>query len=134
MSLTTKTLIEFYYAAFNQQDIKSMLNLLHDDVEHDINQGKKEMGKEKFSEFLYQMKEYYKEKISDLHIMVSEDGKHASAEFITSGEYLVTAEGLPEARGQKYQLRCGTFFAIADGKISRVTVYYNLNDWLKQVE
>jgi hypothetical protein len=30
-------------------------------------------------------------------------------------------------------LPAGAFFAIRDGKISRVTTYYNLTDWIAQV-
>jgi hypothetical protein len=30
-------------------------------------------------------------------------------------------------------LPAGTFFSIRDGKISRVTTYYNLTDWIAQV-
>lgn len=133
MQNSTKKIIESYYDYFNKQEMKSLLNLLSDNVEHDINQGEKEIGKEKFSIFLDQMNKSYQENIKDIHIMVSEDGKRAAAEFITSGTYLTTAEGLPEATGQKYELPCGAFFAIEDGKISRVTVYYNLNEWIRQV-
>ena len=32
-----------------------------------------------------------------------------------------------------YILPAGTFFAIRDGKIARVTTYYNLTDWIAQV-
>ena len=49
------------------------------------------------------------------------------------GAYNNTDEGLPPASGQKYVLPAGTFFAIKDGKISRVTTYYNLTEWLMQV-
>jgi steroid delta-isomerase-like uncharacterized protein len=65
--------------------------------------------------------------------MASEDGKRASAEFVVNGEYLVTDEGLPEANRQKYVLPAGAFFELKDGKVSRVTNYYNLNDWIAQV-
>jgi len=34
-------LIEKYYASFNDGDMTSFLNLLTDDVIHDINQGKR---------------------------------------------------------------------------------------------
>ena len=49
-------------------------------------------------------------------------------------EYRVTDEGLPEAKGQRYVLPGGAFFDIRDGKIARVTNYYNLGDWIAQVE
>ena len=49
------------------------------------------------------------------------------------GEYLKTDEGLPPAKGQTYRLPGGAFFEIRGGKIARVTNYYNLQDWLRQV-
>jgi steroid delta-isomerase-like uncharacterized protein len=50
------------------------------------------------------------------------------------GTYLATAEGLPDANGQRYSLPAGIFFEIEDGLISRVTTSYNLNDWIDQVK
>ena len=44
-----------------------------------------------------------------------------------------TDEGLPPANRQTYRLNAGAFFAIRDGKVARVTNYYNLQDWIKQV-
>ena len=44
-----------------------------------------------------------------------------------------TTKGLPPARGQKYVLPGGAFFDIRGGKISRVSNYYNLQDWIDQV-
>jgi steroid delta-isomerase-like uncharacterized protein len=49
------------------------------------------------------------------------------------GEYLARDAGLPPARGQRYALPAGAFFALMDGRISRVTMYYNLPEWLRQV-
>lgn len=79
------------------------------------------------------MNRCYKENLTDMVIMASADGKRASAEFTVNGEYLKTDEGLPEADGQKYVLPAGAFFDLKDGKVSRVTNYYNLNDWIAQV-
>jgi steroid delta-isomerase-like uncharacterized protein len=49
------------------------------------------------------------------------------------GTYKNTDEGLPPAKGQTYVLPAGTFFAVTNGKIARVSTYYNLTDWLMQV-
>ncbi len=46
---------------------------------------------------------------------------------------LESSPGLPEARGQTYILPAGAFFDLKDGKISRVTTFYNLRDWIAQV-
>ena len=66
-------------------------------------------------------------------IFVSEDGARAAAEYVVNGTYLETDEGLPEANGQTYRLPAGSFFTLKDGKIARVTTYYNLADWVRQV-
>ncbi len=129
----TKNLIMQYYDSFNKQDMQTFLGLLSDDVVHDINQGGQEIGKAAFTKFMQHMNHCYKEVAKDIVIMVSEDGKRAAAELIIEGTYLATDSGLPEANGQTYRLACGAFFSIANNKITRVTLYYNLNEWLKQV-
>ncbi len=134
MHIETRDLIERYYAAFNRGDAAGMLECLTEDVAHDINQGERQSGKEAFAAFLAHMDRCYRERLTDIVIMADETGTRAAAEFIVHGEYLVTDEGLPEAQGQTYVLPVGAFFDIADGRIARVSVYYNLADWTRQVE
>ena len=131
--MTAAETIRAYYDAFNRRDMDAFLALLHDEVVHDINQGERQTGKAAFASFMDHMNRCYRETLTDMVIMASEDGKRASAEFIVNGEYLQTDEGLPEANGQKYVLPAGAFFDLKDGKVSRVTNYYNLNDWIAQV-
>lgn len=133
MSQATLKLVKDYYAAFNAGDMDTFLNLLTDDVIHDINQGGRETGKAAFKAFMDRMNRNYKEQLVDMVFMASEDGTRAAAEFVVLGEYLVTDEGLPEAKGQKYRLPAGAFFDIRDGKVARITNYYNLEDWIRQV-
>ncbi len=126
-------LIRTYFEAFNRGDSEGMINLLTDDIIHDVNQGERRQGKDKFRAFNARMANNYQEELKDITVMVSKDGSKASAEFNVHGIYKSTDEGLPPASGQKYVLPAGTFFAIRDGKIARVTTYYNLTDWLAQV-
>lgn len=129
----TKGLIERYYAAFNRDDAEGMLGCLADGVAHDVNQGDRQLGKGRFGEFLAHMDRCYRERLEDVVVMVSDDGARAAAEFVVHGEYLATDEGLPEAAGQRYELPAGAFFEVSGGLIVRVTMYYNLQDWLRQV-
>ncbi len=129
----TKTLIQAYFDAFNQGDAAAMLACVSDDVEHHVNQGAVRRGRAAFAEFCSHMGVSYREELRDMVIFTSEDGTRAAAEFTVHGEYLQTDPGLPEARGQRYILPAGSFFAIRDGKIARVTTYYNLQDWIAQV-
>ncbi len=126
-------LIESYYAAFNAGDMDTFLNLLTDNVIHDINQGKRETGKDAFKQFMACMNHNYKEQLVDMVIMATADGKRAAAEFIVLGKYLQSDEGLPTAKGQEYRLPAGAFFEIRDNKVARITNYYNLQDWIDQV-
>ena len=130
---STSDLIRRYYDAFNRADMPAFLALLTDDVAHDINQGGRETGKTAFARFMERMNASYRERIADLQVFASADGTRAAAEFIVHGEYLRTDEGLPPARGQKYTLPAGAFFDIREGKVARVSNFYNLPDWIRQV-
>jgi len=129
----TMALIARYYAAFNAMDIDAILACLTDDVAHDINQGERETGKDAFRAFLGRMDHAYSEQLRDIIIMTSTDGARAAAEFMVHGLYKVADEGFPPAHGQSYVLPAGGFFDLKDGKIARVSVYYNLADWIAQV-
>ena len=131
--MTTTELINAYYASFNAGDMPRFLDLLHDDVVHDINQGEREIGKDAFANFMQLMNSSYRETLTDIVILINADGTRAAAEFIVNGEYLASDEGLPPAHGQTYTLPAGAFFDVRDGRIARVTNYYNLQDWLHQV-
>lgn len=131
--MSAKDIIRAYYDAFNRQDMAAFLDLLTDDVAHDINQGERQTGKDAFRGFMDKMNRCYRERLTDIVIMESADGTRGAAEFTVNGEYLATDEGLPEADGQKYVLPAGAFFEIRDGKVARISNYYNLNDWIAQV-
>lgn len=130
---TAVQLVQDYYAAFNRGNAAGMLALLTDDVRHDINEGETQVGLDAFRAFLAKMDLHYREQARELVVMSTPDGARASAEFVIHGEYLRTDPGLPEARGQRYVLPVGAFFEVHGGKIARVTNYYNLADWSRQV-
>lgn len=126
-------LVQRYYDAFNRGDWDGMLAFLSDDVAHDLNQGPRETGREAFATFLQRMNASYREQLRDIVLMASADGMRVGAEYVVHGEYHHTDEGLPDANGQTYVLPGGAFFDIRDGRIARVTNYYNLQDWIAQV-
>ena len=129
----TLALIDRYYAAFNAGDREAMLACLADDVVHDLNQGPRETGKAAFRGFMARMDRCYRERLKGIRVIASADGSHAAAEYVVHGEYLADDEGLPPARGQRYVLPGGAFFDVRDGRITRVTNTYNLEDWIAQV-
>jgi steroid delta-isomerase-like uncharacterized protein len=129
----TRALIARYYDAFNAGNAAGMLDCVSDDVEHRVNEGGVRRGRGKFAEFCSHMGVSYRETLKDMVIFSSEDGRRAAAEFVVHGTYLQTDPGLPEAHGQTYVLPAGAFFDVADGRITRVTTFYNLKDWVAQV-
>ena len=65
---------------------------------------------------------------------MNENTNRIAAEFDVHGTYLKTDGSLPAARGQKYVVPAGSFLEIKDGKIKRVTTYYNLPQWIEMVK
>jgi steroid delta-isomerase-like uncharacterized protein len=128
-----RSVIQSYYDLFNSGDVAAFLDLLTDDVVHDINQGEREIGKVAFRAFLDRMNRCYRETLTDIVIFESRDGARAAAEFVVKGQYVATDEGMPEATGQTYVLPAGAFFEVRDGKVARVTNYYNLTHWIATV-
>ena len=133
MTDTARATIQAYFDAFNAGDTAGMLACLADDVAHHVNEGKVRSGKAAFAEFCDHMSRCYRENLTDMVVFTSPDGTRAAAEFIVNGTYLETDPGLPQAKGQTYRLPAGSFFSLADGKITRVVTYYNLADWVAQV-
>lgn len=128
-----EALIARYYAAFNAGDAAGMLACVTDDVEHRVNEGGTRRGKDLFAGFCAHMGVSYREELRDMVIFASGDGRRGAAEFTVHGAYLQTDPGLPEAKGQTYVLPAGAFFELRDGRIARITTFYNLSDWVRQV-
>lgn len=126
-------LIENYYQAFNKNDMPAFFDLLDEDVIHDINQGEQEIGKTAFKRFMQQMNRCYQERITHLIVFANQEGSRASAEFYVEGVYSNTDKGFPVATNQTYRLPAGAFFEIKNEKITRVTNYYNVKQWMRLI-
>jgi len=127
-------LISRYFSALNEHDSRACLALLSADVLLDINQGPSEQGVQAFADYLERTQRCYRESIDNLQILTEPSGQRAACEYSLSGEYLSTDDGLPDACGQSYQLTAASFFAIHDGKICRVSQYFNRPEWFAQVD
>jgi steroid delta-isomerase-like uncharacterized protein len=79
------------------------------------------------------MDEAYEETLTDMVFFSEPLGRRVAVEFVVNGIYKQAEEGLPEAHGQSYVLPAGAFLELTDGKISRVTTYYNLPLWIELV-
>ncbi len=67
-------------------------------------------------------------------VLTEASGARAAAEFTIHGVYVRTDEGFPEARGQTYVLPVCAAFTLRDGKVARVSNFYNVNEWRAQIE
>jgi len=129
----TIALVARYLDAANRGDTAAMLACVADDVVHDANQGVRRVGRIAFADFCGHVARCYAERLENVVIMATPDGARAGAEFNVVGTYLETDPGLPPATGQAYRLPGAILFAVHDGRISRVTSYFNLTDWLTQI-
>jgi steroid delta-isomerase-like uncharacterized protein len=129
-----RNLVTSYYDNFNKKDWDALSDLLDENVIHDRNQENRVIGKEAFKKFLLTMGECYDEQISNLTILQNTTGDRLASEFTVSGAYIKTDINLPPATGQKYTLAAGAFFEMKHNKITRITGYYNLNEWLNLIK
>lgn len=130
----TRALVMRFLTAFNEGDREAMLACLGEDVVHDINQGGREIGIEKFRWFVAARARHFRESIGDIAVMTDEGGTRAAAEFTLRGIYVATTDGLPPATGQQYALAAGCFFEVDDGRISRVSEHFNRAALVEQLE
>ena len=131
--MTALEIVQQYYGAFNAKNWAGMLALLDPHVQHEVNQGETRIGIEKYEQFLQQMDEAYEETLADMVLMSDASGTRIAAEFVVHGIYKKGEEGLPPAHGQSYVLPAGAFLEVQNGKITRVTTYYNLPRWIQMV-
>lgn len=134
MPTDVRDLLQRYFTALNDRDIRGCLALVSDDLVLEPNQGFAEHGRAAFAGYLERHLHCYRETFEQPVILVEPQGSHAACEYRVAGEYLATDEGLPEACGQRYELRVGTFFEVRNGLISRISLHFNLPDWLAQVD
>lgn len=120
-----------YVESFNSGNEEGLLDTLHPDVVHEINEGGKEVGLDAFRKFREHMNMCYREQLRD--VVYFENGDRGAIEFICEGEYISTDGNLPEAYGQKYSIRAAAFFEMKDEKLSRVSSFYNLREWIAAV-
>lgn len=141
--MTDLETVKAYYDAFNSRDWDNMLALVDENIKHEPNQGKPRIGKALFTEFMQQMDASYSETLKDMVLFSvpslnlqqkpSETQGRIAAEFVVHGIYKKGEEGFPPAHGQAYVLPAAAFLEVRNGKISRVTTYYNLELWIELV-
>lgn len=131
--MTALETVKAYYEAFNAKNWEGMLALVDENIVHEPNQGTPRIGKNLFSEFMQHMDESYEETLKEMIFFVGETAGRIAAEFVVHGIYKKGEAGLPKAHGQAYVLPAAAFLEVKNGKIARVTTYYNLEQWIALV-
>jgi steroid delta-isomerase-like uncharacterized protein len=131
--MTALETVQQYYQSFNQKDWAGMIALLDENIRHEPNQGEPRIGISLFEAFMKNMDDAYEENLSDMVFFSEPTNKRISVEFIVNGIYKKGEEGFPEAHGQTYQLPAAAFLEVNEGKITRITTYYNLPLWIQLV-
>ena len=131
--MTALETVKAYYEAFNAKNWEGMLTLVDENIVHEPNQGTPRIGKNLFREFMQHMDESYEETLKDMVLFVGETDGRIAAEFVVHGIYKKGEAGLPEANGQSYVLPAAAFLEVINEKITRVTTYYNLEQWISLV-
>ena len=125
--------VKAYYTCFNRKDWAGMLALLDPDIRHEVNQGEARIGLALYEQFLQHMDESYEETLTEMVFLSEASGTRFACEFVVNGIYKKGEEGLPPAYNQTYVLPAGAFLEVKNGKITRVTTYYNLSLWIQLV-
>ena len=131
--MSALAIAQAYYRHFNEKNYPAMLDLVHPDITHHVNQGGVRVGKGLFAEFLQEMDDAYTEQLTDMVFFSEPKDERVAVQFTVNGIYKKGDEGMPPAHGQSYVLPAGAFLEVTDGQVSKVTTYYNLPLWIHLV-
>ncbi len=109
----TVALIARFFEALNAGDTDTVLECLHEDVVHD-RRANRTFGRQEYRFHIGERMAEVEETMGDIAVMTSDDGTRAAAEFTRRGHRR-------SAPDKSYSLTGGTFFAIEDGLITRIT-------------
>ncbi len=125
-------MIADYFAAFNAGDVPGMLACLSDDVAHHVNEGQVRRGKEPFAAFCDHMSSCYRRRRSTDMVLFEARGT-ARARRLNMWSTAPTSKrmtGCPRRGVRPTACPRARSSMSSDGKITRVTTYYNLADWI----
>lgn len=128
-----KAVAEAYYMAYNKADVEGQTKLMTDDMIYHSNSDKIRVGKDAYHKYTVGLFKEIDEKCIDIKYFVDEAQGVVTAQSRVEGKYVTSSEGLPKAKGQKYNIPVVEVFEIKDGKIKKLTTYYNEDLWKTQI-
>ena len=128
-----KAVDEAYYLAYNAEDIEGQIKLMTDNVVYHSNSDKIRTGADAYRKYTAGLFQEIDEKCIDIKYFVDENQGIVTAQSRAEGKYVTSSEGLPKAKGQKYNIPVVEVFEIKDGKITKLSTYYNEDLWKTQI-
>jgi steroid delta-isomerase-like uncharacterized protein len=130
-----KEIIKSFYEHYNNLDLDDIFSLFDANIKFRFNMRDANHGIESYKEYMRNATVYTNEKVSDVVIAATDDGKYVATKFVFSGQYVSTDPSLGvEATGQSYKLEAINIFTLNDdNKIIEVEVFYDENDYIAQL-
>ena len=120
-------------AAWNAHDVDRIATFYTDDcVKEDIAIGRATRGKDKMKALISGAFTAMPDLRIEL-VTLFDCGDWAATEWIMSGGYSKDFPGMPRATGRRFSVRGATVMELRDGKISRISDYWNFASLLQQV-
>ena len=120
-------------AAWNAHDVKSIAAFYTDDCfKEDIAVGKATRGKEEMKALIAGAFTAIPDMKIELVTLFC-CGEWAATEWVMSGSYSSDYPGFPLAAGKYFSVRGASVMKLHDGKISRISDYWNFASFLQQV-
>jgi steroid delta-isomerase-like uncharacterized protein len=121
-----------YVAAWNSHDTEKIVSFYTDDIVYeDVALGQIKRGKEE----LRALDNYYFAAFPDVNFEVKSSfisGDWSASEWVMSGTHKGDMPGLP-ATGKRFSIRGTSVAELKEGKIKRISHYYNWMDFLQQI-
>ncbi len=131
MNRNSSDIVVRYYQALFSKNLTAVMALLDPKIVHEFNQEFPEVGPAIFEEFLLKKFSHYNETIQKIDVI--SEGAKASAFLQIKGSYNATYPGLPPATGQLYELNVYAFFEFNGNLISKISTFFNLGSFLRQI-
>jgi steroid delta-isomerase-like uncharacterized protein len=133
MSDHTEEMLRGENAAWNVHDVDGIAAFYTDDcVKEDIAIGRATRGKQEMKALIGGAFTAMPDMKIEL-VTLFDCGDWAATEWIMSGSYSRDYPGMPVATGKRFSVRGASIMALRNGKISRISDYWNFASLLQQV-
>jgi steroid delta-isomerase-like uncharacterized protein len=133
MGINIDKMLKDENAAWNVHDVHKIATFYTDDcIKEDLAVGAATRGKEEMKALIRGAFTAMPNLKIELQMLFSSGGCAAS-EWVMSGTYSVNYPGMPSATGKDFKIKGASIMELRNGKISRISDYWNYASFLQQV-